>query len=1085
MRRNRLGQTDIFLSAVGFGSAQFRMVSEAQVHATLLRGFELGVNWVHTAPDYGGAEKLVAEAIRKSGRDDVILASGCYGDRANVEALFETTCRIRGKSRLEMYGICCIDDREFVGENVWDPGGMVEFLVEKKKEGRIGAAFCTTHGPPEYVAKLIECGVFDGIMLAYNPVGFHVLSYHAQSEGKDFENIEENRRVIFPLAARHQVGLLIMKPFGGGIICSSKAFPPRRRFSSEIEELAPTDVLRASLTLPGVTSVCPGTASVAEAEENARAGHEPIALSARGHRMLEPIVSQIRTEMCSRCGECEPSCSKDLPISWMIREAYMWSYPGDSFDTIDRHHYFNRHPSATLACVTCTERTCECPYGIDIPATLRDVHDVVIDFQREGLMHANEAARENLAFHGAVHGTVVCAEIPGSLEIGEGTTARLWLENKGLRRWSPSECDDRHDRVLLRIDAPGLGRQDIRLRHMVEPGERAHFVFDIPPLGRVGSIEILVDMFSIHDGSADVHATRVMSKIMVVAHRSGSGPEGVVEPTPESYRVRYTRHTFPQRVAPGALCNFRLTLQNTGSVTWLSRPPKGNSFDVGMLCDGRVVATLFFPVSEVKPGDEVTIHHLFEAPMEPGTHTVKFGLVEQHTRTFEELGNAPLDLDFVVDSDLADRAASLSRVAKQINPWRYYPTQNTGHLADGTSLPVFAQRSEGCHVYDVDDREYLDYTMGWGTTVLGYSHPHVTSALQEAILASSPLLAYGQPIEIEVSQMLIEDFPSGEMVTYGKNGSDVCTLAARMSRVHTGRKTILYCGYHGWGDFWAEQAGFENSGIPDRDELLIHRFPFNDVDGFLELFDRFRDDLACVMLEPSGPWAGNEIGLEPDVDVGFLQMLRAKTHECGALLVFDEIVTGYRYLESSVQKARGVTPDLTCLGKSLASGMPLAALLGAEEIFRASFHRAHYGPTFQAEAYSFAAAKATIEVCRREPVAQFIWDYGLRLREGIEGVFQRVEFPAFLQGPPFRMSIFIDEPDSTRKLQMRTLLQQELLRSGISIYNNGVMLPSFAHDDSTLAYTLEMFARAADIVVRLLRTGDIAQHLEIPLLADM
>ena len=151
----------------------------------------------------------------------------------------------------------------------------------------------------------------------------------------------------------------------------------------------------------------------------------------------------------------------------------------------------------------------------------------------------------------------------------------------------------------------------------------------------------------------------------------------------------------------------------------------------------------------------------------------------------------------------------------------------------------------------------------------------------------------------------------------------------------------------------------------------------------------------------------------------------------------------------------------------------------------ASFHRAHYGPTFQAEALSFAAAKATIEVCRRDPVAQFIWDHGTRLREGIERVFREVGFPAFMKGPPFRMSIFVEETDPTVKLQMRTMLQQELLRVGISIYNNGVMLPCFAHDDSTLAHTLEMFARAGDLVVRALRAGDLVQRLETPLLEDM
>jgi glutamate-1-semialdehyde aminotransferase len=374
--------------------------------------------------------------------------------------------------------------------------------------------------------------------------------------------------------------------------------------------------------------------------------------------------------------------------------------------------------------------------------------------------------------------------------------------------------------------------------------------------------------------------------------------------------------------------------------------------------------------------------------------------------------------------------------------------------------------------------------MGWGTTVLGYAHPHVQAALARAI-QSAPLLAYVQPIEIEVSQMLIEEFPGTGIVAFGKNGSDVCTLAARIARVHTGRRQILYCGYHGWGDFWVEQHGFARTGVPDRGERLIHRFRFNDMDSFLELFERHREDLACVMLEPSGPWGGNDIGHEPDADQAFLELLRRKTVEAGALLVFDEIITGFRYPQNSVQRARGVRPDLTCLGKALASGMPLSALLGPTAIMKEAYPRAHYGPTFREEAYSFHAAKATIELLRREPVTQHVWDHGQQLRGVVEAAMASAGLRAVVKGPPFRMSLFLDEPDPARKLRMRTLLQQELLRAGISIFNNGVMLPCYAHDATTLQQTADAMTRAAALVRRAVDEGDLDQRIEIPLLADM
>jgi len=174
MEYRRLGRSGLMVSAVGFGTCQLRRVPVHQALETLKRGFALGVNLVHTAPDYEGADDIVAQAVRESGRDVLVLSQG-YGSVEHFEWLFESTCRKLRTRRLPIFGIACIDDREHLGENVWGPGGMVEFLERKKHEGRLGAIFCTTHGPPDYVVRLITSGRFDAIMLAYNALGFHLL----------------------------------------------------------------------------------------------------------------------------------------------------------------------------------------------------------------------------------------------------------------------------------------------------------------------------------------------------------------------------------------------------------------------------------------------------------------------------------------------------------------------------------------------------------------------------------------------------------------------------------------------------------------------------------------------------------------------------------------------------------------------------------------------------------------------------------------------------------------------------------------------------------------------------------------------
>ena len=370
--------------------------------------------------------------------------------------------------------------------------------------------------------------------------------------------------------------------------------------------------------------------------------------------------------------------------------------------------------------------------------------------------------------------------------------------------------------------------------------------------------------------------------------------------------------------------------------------------------------------------------------------------------------------------------------------------------------------------------------MGWGSMLLGYANDRVRKAIIE-ILDTGAVATLPYPLEMEVSRMLTEDFPSAEMVVFGKNGSDVCTVAARLARVYTEKRVILFCGYHGWQDFWVEQKRFGKTGVPERPMPLIHRFRFNDLDDFFRLYEMHKEDLAAVMLEPSGPWAGKDEGPASDADPAFLQALARAARKAGALLVFDEIVTGYRYPKGSVQKAKGVVPDLTCLGKALASGMPLSALVGRAHIFQGNLHKTRYGSTFQNEIYSIAAAKAAIGIYREEPVAEYVWNYGEKLREGIHAICTQLGIQAECKGPPFRMALTFQEQDIERLYMKRSLYYQELLKEGVMTYN-GIMLPSYAHDEPALERTLSAIGNALDVVAIADRKNELDRYLEIPLL---
>jgi glutamate-1-semialdehyde aminotransferase len=473
----------------------------------------------------------------------------------------------------------------------------------------------------------------------------------------------------------------------------------------------------------------------------------------------------------------------------------------------------------------------------------------------------------------------------------------------------------------------------------------------------------------------------------------------------------------------------------------------------------------------------VTVHFALRAPGTGGPHTLKLDLVEQGVTRFEHRGVRPLVLSLDAEAMPPAVSVALAAEAARISPWHYQPTRGIHRSADGGEYPLFAARAAGCHLWDPEGRRYLDYVMGWGSALLGYNDARVRQAIVDA-MDCAPVVPFPHPLEIEVSRMLVEDIPCAEMVVFGKNGSDVCTLAARVARRFTGRMTILFSGYHGWGDWWVEHAGFAATGVPDRPAPLVHHFRFNDLPDFTRLLERHRADLAAVMLEPSGP--AEAVGrVREDGDPRVLAAVAAMTREAGALLIYDEIMTGFRYPGGSAQRATGVVPDLACLGKALANGMPLSALVGRADILQRVMEHTHYGPTYKGEVYSLAAARAALQIYRREPVAEHVWRHGEQLRAAVEGVCAELGVAARMIGPPFRLGLCFTETDARRLVLKRALYHQELLKAGLVTYD-GLMLPSYAHDVEACVAAVAANRRALGVVARADREDDLDRYLEIP-----
>lgn len=479
MQYRRLGRTELRVSSVGFGTAQLRLVPEQQAIDALKVGISLGVNIIHTAPDYEGTQELVAQAVAESRRNVIVCSQG-YGDREHMEWLFEQACRNFNRQRLELFGVACVDDREMIGENVWEPGGHIEFLMKMKEKGRLQGIFCTTHGSPDYIRGLLQSNVFDAIMLAYNPLGFHLLSYNQRDKPADIyrESLAENFNVFSDIS-RQDIGLIVMKPLAGGLLCEGKAFIPFFRSESDLALPSASQMLRFILcNHPEVSCVMPGTASIEEARENAEAGHEPLSLPENRQAAVSAVVHRLQGTLCSRCGRCDELCSKGLPISWLFRDAYINNHRGMTFETLEQLRYCVLHPWKEPLCATCADVTCDCPSGIDIPRALVKLHEQVQEMHGRGsvtisperLRNRKEASK--LPFDAFLYSK----DFPSCLKRDGRPTFLLAVKNCGALAWkSPIQSAG----VYLQMFVDLKQVQRARLRSEIPPGEIAHFALGL------------------------------------------------------------------------------------------------------------------------------------------------------------------------------------------------------------------------------------------------------------------------------------------------------------------------------------------------------------------------------------------------------------------------------------------------------------------------------------------------------------------------------------------------------------------------------------------------------------------------------
>jgi glutamate-1-semialdehyde aminotransferase len=382
--------------------------------------------------------------------------------------------------------------------------------------------------------------------------------------------------------------------------------------------------------------------------------------------------------------------------------------------------------------------------------------------------------------------------------------------------------------------------------------------------------------------------------------------------------------------------------------------------------------------------------------------------------------------------------------------------------------PAFIERGQDGHVWDADGNEYIDYPLSLGPIILGHGDPDVTAAVKDQ-LDDGTIFSLPHRLEVEVSELLCEIIPCAEMVRFGKNGSDATSAAIRAARSFTRRDRVAICGYHGWQD-WYIGTTTRDSGVPKAVAELSHTFGYNDIASLENLFQQHPGEIACVIMEP--------VSIESP-DEGFLQKVAELTRANGALLIFDEVITGFRLSLGGAQELYGVTPDLACFAKAMANGYPISAVVGRGDVMN-QFEKVFFSGTFGGEALSLAAAKATINKMQREPVIERLWEVGGKLQttyNQIAGDLGLASITSCQGLAPHTVTPFFDASGSA-SLPLRSLLQQELALRGI-LYLVGFNV-CYSHTDEDVDITIKALRESLTVVTEAVQNGSVEELLKGP-----
>jgi len=396
--------------------------------------------------------------------------------------------------------------------------------------------------------------------------------------------------------------------------------------------------------------------------------------------------------------------------------------------------------------------------------------------------------------------------------------------------------------------------------------------------------------------------------------------------------------------------------------------------------------------------------------------------------------------------------------------------------------PVFSTRAKGCRFWDVDGNEYIDLQMSVGTNVLGYADDEVDAAVIKCIQERGPVPSVSSDLELELADEIIATIPCAEMVRFCKGGGEANVIAIRIARAYTGRDKIAFCGYHGWHDWYLSAnlesgetldgyllPGIEPLGVPKGLAGTALPFEWENLESLEKLLESHKGEIAAIIMEAARSF---------DPKPGYLQEVRKLATKHEVVLIFDEVVTGFRLHIAGAQGRYGVTPDMATFAKAISNGYPFGAVAGTREVM-SRCNDMFVSSTYWSDPITATAALTTIREYKKRKVQEYIEQMGKKYMAAYNALVEKWELPLRYAGTGHNVAMVWDFDDPIMTKQARTYYVQECNKRGV--FDPGGWHLCWSHTEEVLKELLPRADEVFALIKDALDKGDLAQRLEASL----